>query len=128
MARSSGSDRRRKDDQILVRLLSEDGERARKAAADRTLSAAEWVRELIERELGSEIALPRRRTEDPATQRRLAEIAANLGRQTGALIQLAHTVRKSGVDPALHRAAETALLRARDAQAQVLAQLGRMKR
>lgn len=85
MAKSSGSDKRRKDDAILVRLLSEDGERARKAAADRNLSAAEWVRSLIERELGRAIAVPRR-IEDPATQRQLGEIATNLGRQTGALI------------------------------------------
>ena len=127
MARSSGSDKRRKDDAILVRLLSEDGERARKAAADRNQSAAEWVRSLIERELGRTIAVPRR-IEDPATQRQLAEIATNLGRQTGALIQLAQTIRKGGVDPALHRSAENTLLGVRDAQAQVLAQLGRMTR
>ncbi len=128
MARASGSEKRRLEDAVLVRMEPAMAELARKAAAAREVSAAEWVRSLIGRAARLESRAPRRLRADPDTLRRLAEIATALGRQSGVLIQLAKAVRESGVSPDLHRNAEQALRHTRDAQAKLLAELERLAR
>jgi hypothetical protein len=128
MSTTRGSETRQKSVAVLVRLEPRVADDVRAAAAARNISGASWVRTLIEGELAHERSMPRRGPPDFATQSRLAEVATALGRQTGALIQFAKSVRVSGVTPGLHADAERTLQEARQALGLVLAALERRRR
>ena len=123
MSKARGTENRRKSASTLVRMEPATARQARDAAIIRGISVAQWVRTLIERELLHEAAMPRRGPVDLATQRLLAEVATALGRQTGAIIQFAKSVRMTGVTPGLHAAAERTLQEARQALTQLLSAL-----
>ena len=126
MARSSGSEKRKKVEALLVRMEPDLAEKLRKAAAARRISGAQWARNVMSRALGRKSKAPRPMSADPDLLRRLAEIATSLGRQSGALIQVAKTVREGRVSSELKREAEETLRAARETQAKLLVELARL--
>lgn len=123
-----GSEKRKMDEQVLIRLHTEEMGQLRQLADASGMSVAEFLRRLIHATLGQEVPAISTLRCDPELLTAMARMSCEVGRQTGQLKQLCKTLRETLGRGDLHTRAERLLAKCESSVADILANLKRLKK